>query len=1144
MSKKFEYELTLRLEKAEKAIASLASKIEKDLGKAVDAAFKGSSEFDVAKQDLDKMIASAIALDKVQREAAQFTLKLEQDRLGVVRERIQMEMNAADEAMRDAFERRQAESNLQAKEDSARAEKQRGLEKAFSGGVPLDVKESEELRAIRNIAAEKQMLNDEETQREIQRYEGEKRRSEEEHQRNMDNIRQKAQLKSEMVDRDVTITEGERERQLKADAELAESTKRTNEGAMQDSRSRAAEKQRLRQEDEQREAEAAENIRGIMQKSRAERERVAQEEKQRLDARRVEREQNEDAYAKRLTQNTKLLKEYYAQYSDPKAVQAIQLVEKALEKHSFQLKFSGVSQKEQAKAHEEYTKGKIEALDKLVGKEKQAGSDRIESIRKSMAADSAASAVRYKDHHEVLRRVKLAEEDNANDLIALQQRITGMTKKEIQDEIAAFQKLAKAKIDSAVDAGYKMEALTAQQAASGAKGVSTIFQVQQGIEDAMYAGLRGAGNNIAFLLTKVTSSWVAIGGLIGVATLQLADHLGVFEKLNEAYDGALWKTKEQVRYEEQLLRLKKEQLDREDQKKEDEARFSPASKTLTGLQDEIKEKKEILTGQRERQFAYERTIELVTELKNRQKELRGVEKAMEEDLLPITVNEKKELERRKAELENQISKLKGRIEDQKPGFTADELVKNAKAFEVVQEKAENFGSAVAKTTDEVKNLLEQLKPVEEVSFRKEAMEWVKQETLDMMDRQIEQSKDVVKAREEELRTVQQTLATAEQLLKTEQNREDAIRKAASAREDEFAKQKLGLQNTILDMEASETAKKAKTAADSKEQAVKEELKAVKQWAEHQAKVDKFNANQKAKLYGKNPQSMFDIDAAKTAWINNQEQIAQAKIEQIRKDEEATIASAKKTAEIAKQANLDAMEVVQKKKVEDLLEEARQQQLVAKNMGDPAVAQEKFNDAQDAMDKAQKTLKEIADAKVGNLNQKDSVGQGKDALREWEELTKRIKALDEQKIAMTKEAQEADKERILQIKAQEDQAAARLETVKEQHQIILDKKEQISKTPFANPDDQLAVEKYIQSLHEILNLRVQIGGIPMQGPMTAPGFGGPLPLPGGGGTGIPAPPTLGGGNININMGGATPNAAMAAAMSYQQNQRALAMLSGN
>jgi len=238
-----------------------------------------------------------------------------------------------------------------------------------------------------------------------------------------------------------------------------------------------------------------------------------------------------------------------------------------------------------------------------------------------------------------------------------------------------------------------------------------------------------------------------------------------------------------------------------------------------------------------------------------------------------------------------------------------------------------------------------------------------------------------------------------------------------------------------------------------------------------------------------------------------------------------------------------MEVVQKKKVEDLLEEARQQQLVAKNMADPAVAQEKFNDAQDALDKAQKTLKEIADAKVGNLNQKDSVQQGKDALREWEELTKRIKALDEQKIAMTKEAQEADKERILQIKAQEDQAAARLETVKEQHQIILDKKEQISKTPFANPDDQNAIEKYLHTLQQILDMRLQLNGIPMQGPMTAPGFGGPLPLPGGG-TGIPAPPTLGGGNININMGGATPNAAMAAAMSYQQNQRALAMLSGN
>jgi hypothetical protein len=771
--------------------------------------------------------------------------------------------------------------------------------------------------------------------------------------------------------------------------------------------------------------------------------------------------------------------------------------------------------------------------------------ERIDNIRRRSQEDSEARKIRFDDHKGVLSRIEQAEIINAQKLAEIEARVTTLTKKELEDQLREYQKLARARIQYATEAGYKAEAITSQSMANGARGVSAIFQVQQGIEDAMYAGLRGAGNNIAFLLTKVTSSWVAIGGLIGVATLQLADHLGVFEKLNEAYDGALWKTKEQVRYEEHLLRLKKEQLDREDQKKEDEAKFSPASKTLAGLQDEIKEKKEILTGQRERQFAYERTIELVTELKNRQKELRGVEKAMEEDLLPITVNEKKELERRKAELENQISKLKGRIEDQKPGFTADELVKNAKAFEVVQEKAENFGSAVAKTTDEVKNLLEQLKPVEEASFRKEAMEWVKQETLAMLDRQIEQSKDVVKAREEELRTVQQTLATAEQLLKTEQNREDAIRKAASAREDEFAKQKLGLQNTILDMEASETAKAEKAKADSAKEAVASQMDSHRKWAEKQAQIDKFN----------NKGNSANIDAAKQNWLSNMQAQADAEIARIEANEKRAIESAKKIAEEAKKANLDAMEVVQKKKVEDLLEEAEGIQFGGGDWGDPEKAKEMYDDAQEALDKALKTLKEMADAKVGNLNQKDSVQQGKQALREWEELTERIKEVNDLKLEYNKQAQEESHDRVQDIAADMVQEMNRLDDVKEKHDELLKKKELISKTPMTSADDLQAIEKYRAALQAILDMRIQIANQPLQAPMQVPGLGAPgapQPPAGAGGQGAPGapsnpaptPPPNSGMSLTFNMNNTTPNAVMAAAAAYQQNQRAVAMLSGN
>ncbi len=873
MSKKFEYELTLRLEKAEKAIASLASKIEKDLGKAVNTAFKESSYFDVAKQDLDKMIASARLLHENQKEASQFTLKLEQDRLGVVRERIQMEMNAADEAMRDAFERRQAESNLQAKEDSARAEKQRGLEKAFSGGVPLDVKESEELRAIRNIAAEKQKLRGEETEREIQAYEGEKGRAE--------------RLEAERL---------------------------------------AAVKERLDKQDKLDDAALQESL-----------------------ARRQAEADIEAKHAKEREDKQKMYNRLFANDAD----------------------------------------------------------EQIRRIKAVQDADSAAAKVRYKDHYEVLIRVEEAEKQNAADRIALEQRVTTMTKQEAKEQTDAFRKLAKARIDAAVDAGYKMEALNANHLASGAKGVSAIFQVQQGIEDAMYAGLRGAGNNIAFLLTKVTSSWVAIGGLIGVATFQLMDHLGVFKQINEASDGLFGRTEKQLELEKQLAELRAEDYDRTTQQLKDQVSFSPSSKTPEKAAKEIEDKKKVLEIEKQRLEQLKDAIAKYDKIKQLEAApYFSGQGANSQQYL-------KQLEASRAaaqELRAQFAALG--IE-----FTVQE-----DDYKAMEERLKQFRSDVAKTTDELKVYEDQLKAVQDAGFRKSAMEWVKQETLDMLDQEIERSKDVVKAREEELRTVQQTLATAEQLLKTEQNREDAIRKAASAREDEFAKQKLGLQNTILDMEASETAKAEKAKADSAKEAVASQMDSHRKWAEKQAQIDKFN----------NKGNSANIDAAKQNWLSNMQAQADAEIARIEANEKRAIESAKKVAEEAKKANLDAMEVVQKKKVEDLLEEAKLLKDRAGFIRDPSKAKEMDDDAQEALDKAQKTLKEMADAKVGNLNQKDSVQQGKDALREWEELTKQVKEVDKLKEEFTKRAQEGYKNRALSIKAEEDQAAARLETVKEQH----------------------------------------------------------------------------------------------------------------
>lgn len=960
MSKKFEYELMLRLEKAEKAIASLASKIEKDLGKAVETAFRGASEFDVVK--FSKNIGSRIEQDVSSALKQAFSGSSEFDFSRRVASSVEQDVKAA-------------------------------LQSAFSGSSQFDFADPNKAKQAEEEASRKRIQQIKDSS------ETKNRLAEQDHQRELQRI------------------EGEDAARKKADADA------------------------LKRIQDQQAAEAARDA-DVYQRRQAEANIAASEKK----------------------------------------------------------------------AHDD----KQEMYEKLWGAEKNAHTDRIAQIRANTAADKAAQEIRYKDHTTVLNTIKEAHVMNASDLAAIEQRITTMTEAEAKQQLDAYRKTAKARVDYAIEAGYQLEADNARQSANGARSVSAIFQVQQAIEDSMYAGLRGAGNNIAMLLTSISSGWLAIGGLIGVATLQLASHLGVFEKLNEAMDGALWKTKEQVRLEEYLFRLRKEEFDRDTKQQIDAANFDPASKTVDQAKKDVENERRKLEVERDRESRLRVAVELF-------KELQAVEAPRE----TRTFQDLKALEEREAA----ARKLREQIRELGISFNADgkDAGSLTKELEAIQKAMEDLGSGAAATESKLKLLEDQLKKVIEVDGRKKEQESVRDQAMKIVEDKIEAAKLLVKTREDELQTIQKALEAAQRSLEVEERRADAIRKAASARADEAAKQELGLKNTILDMEADEKAKIAKDKAGSAEDKVKSQLAWAKQWAEQQAKIDKSN----------NPKNGANIAAAKDWWINNQEQQAQAELDRIKKTEQAEIEAAKKVAEEAKKANLDAMETIQRQKAEQLKADAQQ-----------LLGQGKFGDAQDALDKAQKTLKEIADAEVSNLGQKDSVQQGKDALREWQSLQQQIKEVEDQKLAISEKAQEAEKQNILREMAKEDQAAARLATAKTELERTLNVKEQIKATPLIDPNDLESVRKFREEMERILGLRLQIGGGGM-GPMPAPGMGGqgqPAggPAGPGGGSGFPTGPALPGNSgfsLTFNMNNATPNSVAAAANSIVQSQKAMAMLSG-
>jgi len=1151
MSKKFEYELTLRLEKAEKAVASLASKIENDLGKSVEKAFKGSTEFDAG------------PMTAFQKQL----LKLEEDRLAVVRKRIEIE--------RAYSERKLPETSYQGSSE-------------FGGtGSVTSYLQQQQQKTADTIASIRKSV-------------------EESNASFLASIRKDAQASADVIEE-----EANREIKYREDMQVDYDTH--------------------------------------MADRQAKNEKAVAEQKKQSEARAKEQQKQEDAHAQRLSNNSKLLKEYYANYSDPKAISALNSLQKTLDRHSESLKISGLTQAEQNRLHAEYTKQKLADLDRVVGKETKENQSSIDRIQKQADATKAANLVRYKDHQEVLSRIAIAEQANADALAQIRVRASTLTKQQLNDELRAHQQLAKARIDVAVEAGYQQEAANNRLAANGSRMVSKVFQVQQAIEDASYAGLRGAANNIAALLTSMTNPWVAVGGLIAVATVQLASHLGVLEKINESYDGLLWRTEKQIENEKKAAEIRVQSRNAEFERQRDMADFNPIGQDINALKsrialterqiqvdirqsnelsrqvqlyDEMKklagkmptvdipglqtwnnpgslfggaEKPEDLmkawgeirpnenlfsalagglnTNPDQLEAAIKRINETMAEMKKlsdeyakisgrfateedaaaAKKERDGIDakiakkrEDLKTDLNKLSIAQQfRDVSKEIIDLENQNTfKGIGNLGPNASGI-AETMAKDH-AFAVADMKQEyeqqmktlslqveatsdlkkqnDLRNQMLEITNKYKQQLEDIRNDEQglLQFMQDRKRIV-DEAVEKVDKLIEIDKDRLKIAEEAARLSEKEISNKDKEIEKAQQKLDKLKEEKSLREDMLAKEELARTNAIVEAGAKDDLKKNQ-----------ENLKSVKELGEQNYKnyiarlqqQEQFN-----KLYAQGKGTKFNIgqgfdELKRQADLKRDYDLKM--LDQMAQDEEDRI---NKKAAKEKQLNLDNMEAIQKEKAKNL-----------KNEAADLIGQGQFDKAMEAAEKLKSVLDEIKEAK-------EQAFSGADSKKEKMDLDKQIKDMNPQlesvNALMQKIAEEKKKAATEQKAEAEIQHAAdmnRVGEIKNSLEQNVQIKQELGNLPVFPMRDLQNAQEIINSLREMVRLKSELGNMPagIQGPMPAPGFGGPAP-----GMGVPLMPGLGmGGNpftLNFNMNSATPNSVAAAAQSIVQGQKARAML---
>jgi len=186
----------------------------------------------------------------------------------------------------------------------------------------------------------------------------------------------------------------------------------------------------------------------------------------------------------------------------------------------------------------------------------------------------AADTVRYAAMRRLDEAFTDAHRQNQQELMALEAKRADMGEQEFRRALQREQQMGRARLDAAGKTGWDAHNADLSAFAGGGRAVSNMFQIQQAFEDAQYAGLRGAANNIAMMAANMGGSGgiIALGAIMGA---QLATSAGLWDTLNESLNGFLWKLKSVTEEEEKQIKLTMQMFDLRKADAEQIAKFGP-----------------------------------------------------------------------------------------------------------------------------------------------------------------------------------------------------------------------------------------------------------------------------------------------------------------------------------------------------------------------------------------------------------------------------------------------------------------------------------------------------------------------------------------------------------------------------------------
>lgn len=235
-------------------------------------------------------------------------------------------------------------------------------------------------------------------------------------------------------------------------------------------------------------------------------------------------------------------------------------------------------------ARDAFVRDGLAATDKQIASNDKMYSRLMTNSQNAQAAD----AVRYAAMRRLDEAFTDAHRQNQQELMALEAKRADMGEQEFRRALQREQQLGKARLDAAGKTGWDAHNADLSAFAGGGRAVSNMFQIQQAFEDAQYAGLRGAANNIAMMAANMGGSGgiIALGAIMGA---QAATSLGLWDSLNESLNGFLWKLKSVTEEEEKQIKLTMQMFDLRKADAEQIAKFGPGDSK--GLDKKIAENK-------------------------------------------------------------------------------------------------------------------------------------------------------------------------------------------------------------------------------------------------------------------------------------------------------------------------------------------------------------------------------------------------------------------------------------------------------------------------------------------------------------------------------------------------------------------------